>query len=95
MSNLNIKPIKTYYAELQGYDNIRAKHEGAGRTTPEYDKLKFVQNPDVPLDWRVEKMKFSKDKTSLIYNDFLTLAGVPEKAFDYRFGACSAVPRGI
>ena len=28
---------------------------------PEYDKLKFIQNPDVPLNWRVEKMKLSKD----------------------------------
>ena len=30
---------------------------------PEYSDLKFIQNPDVPLDWRVEKMKLSKDKT--------------------------------
>ena len=58
---------------------------------PEYDKLKFVQNPDVPLDWRVEKMKLAKDKTSLIYNDFLTLDGIPEKAFDYRLGNRSAL----
>ena len=37
---------------------------------PEYNKLKFIQTPDVPLNWRVEKMKLSKDKSSLIYNDF-------------------------
>ena len=58
---------------------------------PEYDKLKFIQNPDVPLDWRVEKMKLSKDKTSLVYNDFLTISGIPEKAFDYRLGTRSAL----
>ena len=58
---------------------------------PEYDKLKFVQNPDAHLDWRVEKMKFSRDKTSLIYNDFLTLSGIPEKAFNYRLGTRSAL----
>ena len=58
---------------------------------PEYDKLQFIQNPDVPLNWRVEKMKFSKDKTSLIYNEFLTLANVPTKAFDYRLGTRSAL----
>ena len=40
-------------------------------TQPEYDQLKFIQVPDVPLNWRVEKMKLSKDKTSLVYNDFL------------------------
>ena len=58
---------------------------------PEYDKLKFIQTPDVPLNWRVEKMKLSKDKSSLIYNDFLTLAGIPPKAFDYRLGTRSAL----
>ena len=58
---------------------------------PEYDKLKFVQNPDVSLNWRVEKMKLSKDKTQIIYNDFLTLDGIPEKAFDYRLGTRSAL----
>ena len=58
---------------------------------PEYDKLKFVQTPDVPLNWRVEKMKLSKDKTSLIYNDFLTLSGIPPKTFDYQFGTRSAL----
>ena len=58
---------------------------------PEYNKLKFIQTPDVPLNWRVEKMKLSKDKSSLIYNDFLTLAGIPPKAFDYRLGTRSAL----
>ena len=58
---------------------------------PEYHTLKFIQNPDAQLDWRVEKMKLSRDKTSLIYNDFLTLSGIPEKAFDYRLGTRSAL----
>ena len=38
------------------------------------------------LDWRVEKMKLSKDKTQLVYNEFLTLDGIPAKAFEYRLG---------
>ena len=58
---------------------------------PEYDQLKFIQTPDVPLNWRVEKMKLSKDKASLIYNDFLTIDGVPPKAFAYRLGTRSAL----
>ena len=58
---------------------------------PEYDNLKFVQNPDTRLDWRVEKMKLSKDKTQIVYNDFLTLDGIPEKALDYRLGNRSAL----
>ena len=56
---------------------------------PEYDKLKPLQTP--PLNWRVEKMKLSKDKTSLVYNAFLTLDGIPPKTFDYRLGTRSAL----
>ena len=58
---------------------------------PEYDKLKFIQTPDVPLDWRVEKMKLSKDKTQIVYNTFLTFDGIPPKVFDYRLGTRSAL----
>ena len=58
---------------------------------PEYDKLKFIQNPDAPLDWRVEKMCLSRDKTSLIYNDFLTLSEIPSRTYDYRLGTRSAL----
>ena len=43
------------------------------------------------LDWRVEKMKLSKDKTQIRYNDFLTLAGIPPEALDYRLGNRSAL----
>ncbi len=67
---------------------------------PEYP-LRFIENRDVPIDpsprlrgrglWRVEKMKLSKDKTQLIYNDFLTLDGIPAKAFSYRLGNRSAL----
>ena len=54
-------------------------------------QLAFIENREVPIDWRVEKMKLSKDKTQLVYNDFLTLEGIPAKAFDYRLGNRSAL----
>lgn len=57
---------------------------------PEYP-LTRLENPDEPLDWRVEKMRLSKDKTELRYNDFLTLGGIPAAAFDYRLGNRSAL----
>jgi predicted helicase len=57
---------------------------------PEYP-LQWMENPDAPLDWRVERMKLSPDKTQIRYNDFLTLAGVPEEAFAYRLGNRSAL----
>ncbi len=58
---------------------------------PKYDGLKYIETPDVQIDWRVEKMKLSKDKTQLVYNDFLTIDGIPAKAFDYRLGTRSAL----
>ncbi|MDT9189554.1 MAG: N-6 DNA methylase [Limnospira sp. PMC 894.15] len=57
---------------------------------PEYP-LEFIENDEVALNWRVEKMKLSKDKTQLIYNEFLTLAGIPPKVFAYRLGNRSAL----
>ncbi len=57
---------------------------------PEYS-LEFIETPDMPLDWRVKKMRFSKDKTQIVYNDFLTLDGIPPKALEYRLGNRSAV----
>ncbi len=57
---------------------------------PEYH-LDFIETPGMSLDWRVEKMRLSKDKTCIRYNDFLTLAGIPPDAFDYRLGNRSAL----
>ena len=45
----------------------------------------------MPLDYRVEKMRVSKDKTQLKVNDSLTLAGIPPEVFDYRLGNRSAL----
>ncbi len=57
---------------------------------PQYP-LQHEENPDLPLDYRVEKMRLSKDKTSLKYNDFLTLHGIPPQVFDYKLGNRSAL----
>jgi predicted helicase len=43
------------------------------------------------LNLRVEKMRLSKDKTTLTYNDFLTLNGIPKEAYEYRLGNRSAL----
>jgi predicted helicase len=57
---------------------------------PEY-QLERVEAPGFALDWRVERMKLSKEKRSLIYNDFLTLSGIPSEVFEYRLGNRSAL----
>ena len=53
--------------------------------------LARIENPDERLDWRVEKMRLSKDRTQIVYNDFLTLGGIPAAAFGYRLGNRSAL----
>ena len=60
-------------------------------SVPKYNGLKYIETPGLPIDWRVEKMKLSKDKTQLVYNDFLTLDGIPEEVYDYRLGNRSAL----
>ena len=54
-------------------------------------KLDLIETEGMSLDWRVEQMKFSKDKTQIKYNDFLTLAGIPAEALQYRLGNRSAL----
>jgi len=66
---------------------------------PEYP-LKWISQPNGPLNdrhshrycvWRVEKMKFSRDKRQIIYNDSLTIGDIPPETFDYRLGNRSAL----
>ncbi len=87
-------PHIPYVKDFWGFTNAGARlaeiHVNY-ESQPEYDQLKLIQNPDVPLNWRVEKMKLSKDKTSLVYNDFLTIDGIPPKALEYRLATRSAL----
>ena len=58
-----------------------------------YENLDVLPNliETPPLNWRVEKMALSKDKTSLRYNESLTVADIPPEVFDYRLGTRSAL----
>ena len=58
---------------------------------PEYDKLNPIETPGMQVDLSVDRMKFSKDKTRLKYNEFLTLEGIPAEVFAYRLGNRSAL----
>jgi predicted helicase len=56
-----------------------------------YEQQPETEKAGEKLDYRVEKMKLSKDKTTLIYNQFLTLSGIPKETYDYRLGNRSAL----
>lgn len=51
----------------------------------------MLENSDLPVDLRVEKMKLSKDKTTIIYNEYLTLTGIPPEVWQYKLGNKSAL----
>ena len=67
--------------------NLHVNYESAAK----YDRLKYIETEGTTVDWRVEKMKLSKDKTQLKYNDFLTLDGIPTEVYKYRLGTRSAL----
>jgi predicted helicase len=81
--------VRDFWAYARAGARLAELHVNYERQ-PEYP-LRRIENPDEKLDWRVEKMRLSKDKTQIIYNDFLTLDGVPPAAFDYRLGNRSAL----
>ena len=60
-------------------------------SAPKYEALRHIETPGMPIDWRVEKMRLSKDKMQLKYNDYLTLDGIPTEVYDYRLGNRSAL----
>lgn len=57
---------------------------------PQYP-LQDIETPDKKIDWHVQKMRLTKDKTAIVYNDWLTLAGIPPEVFEYRLGNRSAL----
>ena len=81
--------VEDFWGFAQAGAQLAELHVGYEQQ-PEY-RLDFVENPDLPLDWRVERMKVSKDKRSLVYNEFLTLAGIPAEVYEYKLGNRSAL----
>lgn len=53
--------------------------------------MKRIENREEKLNWLVEKMRLTKDKRAIIYNEFLTLDGIPPETFAYRLGNRSAL----
>ena len=54
-------------------------------------KLARIENNAVPPNWRVEAMKLTTEGDAVIYNDWLTLHGLPPEALAYRLGNRSAL----
>ncbi len=84
---------------VKDFDVFRALAK-AGQRLAEIH-VHYEQQPEHPLtkrekegeklNWRVTRMRLSKDKTTLIYNDFLTLSEIPKETYEYRLGNRSAL----
>jgi len=55
------------------------------------DKYALDIETTEPLNWKVEKMRLSKDKKNLVYNESITLQNIPAKTFSYKLGNRSAL----
>jgi predicted helicase len=53
--------------------------------------LQALESTKYPFSLLVEKMRLNSEKTQLIYNNFLTLNGIPPATFDYKLGNRSAL----
>ncbi len=49
------------------------------------------ENRDVPVNWRVEKMRLTPRRDAVMVNEWLTLAGISARCFNYRLGNRSAL----
>ena len=92
-------PVSSVPPGGKDLDVLRALVKAGQRLTEIH--VHYEQQPEHPLtrrekareklDWRVTRMRLSKDKTTLIYNDFLTLSEIPKETYDYRLGNRSAL----
>jgi predicted helicase len=78
-----------FWAFSKSGEKLAELHLNYEQSTPY--PLKMIENPKVPFSFKVEKMRLSKDKRQLKYNDFLTLDGIPERVFEYKLGNRSAL----
>ena len=81
-------PLRDEFSEfVQAGEKLAKLHVGY-RGTEDYP-LHSVVAPGVRLSYRIDRMKLSSDKTQLIVNDTLTMAGIPSEAFAYQLGGKS------
>jgi predicted helicase len=69
----------------------KGRRAGASGEAPRRNAGQWIVNEDAFYSPAVEKMRLSKDKTSLVVNESLTLGAIPPEVYDYRLGNRSAL----
>jgi predicted helicase len=99
LPRIPLSPVSSVPSVVQDFEVFRQQAKAGERLTeihvhyeqqPEYQLTK-KEKAGEKLNWRVTRMRLSKDKTTLIYNDFLTLSEIPTETYDYRLGNRSAL----
>ena len=80
---------KDCHAFAQAGRKLADLHTGYESVKPY--KLKRIESSEVPPNWRVEAMKLTKEGDAVLYNEWLTLHGIPPEAHAYRLGNRSAL----
>lgn len=83
-------PFASDFYAVVGAGDALAKFHVDYEQQAEYP-LEMIENDSASLNWVVEKMRYNKDKTQIIYNEFLTLSNVPLETHNYRLGNRSAL----
>lgn len=85
----DVKAVDIFRAFVRAGQRLAEIHVNYERQS-EYPLAK-TEKAGEKLDWGVTKMRLSKDKTSILYNKFLTLGGIPPETYEYRLGNRSAL----
>jgi predicted helicase len=83
-------------AEAEAFRSLAKTGKRLGEIHVDYEgqaeyPLREIWKEGHKPDLRVERMRLSKEKSGISYNDTLVLEGIPAEAFDYRLGNRSAL----
>ncbi|MDT2006664.1 hypothetical protein FXW78_22410 [Rhodococcus opacus] len=88
-----IPKVKDFQGFLKAGRTLSAMHTGYENVTP-YKLTETVTGSPSESDlYRVQKMAFGKgkDRSTIIYNNHITLSGIPDDAYRYMLGSKSAI----
>ena len=92
-----VSTADAFYAFSEAGQDLLDLHIGYEEVEPyPLDEQIALGAPDAPERYRVEKMKWAgnrkqPDRSRIVYNDWLTLAGIPDEAHNYVVGPRSAL----
>ncbi|ABM10457.1 MULTISPECIES: DEAD/DEAH box helicase [Paenarthrobacter] len=87
-----VAEVESFRAFVAAGRDLAALHIGYEEVEP-YPLEESAVSDNVENPYRVRKMNFGKgkDRNTIIYNEHITLSGIPEVAYEYQLGSRSAI----